>query len=197
MIFSLQINDKRNALFLFLWAVPHQPWSVTHTQTTCGTWLNEQIWLLSEWKFISDFPSISPSNRIWTTQVWRQCEPLSLHYTCAYVKHLWIGIHYYKKCCCQCEIQDIVGVDSSGEAEVETESITHCTMTHSNFSKWAISQVNPLQSYLAKTNFPIIISCCAPYNLGQKHRTAKAHMEVLEQFLHFGIQSYSCLYLAS
>ena len=132
-LFSLQINDKRNALFLFLWAVPHQPWSGTHTQTTCGKWLREQIWLKPQWKFTSNFPPISPSNRIWTTQVCHQCEPLSLHYTCTYVKHLWIAIPYYKKCCCQCEIQDIVGVDSSGEAEVETEPITQCTMTPRNF----------------------------------------------------------------
>ena len=137
----------------FLWAVPYKPWSVTHTQTTCGTWLNEKIWLPPQWKFTSDFPSTSPSNRIWTTQVWHQCEPLSLHYTCAYVKHLWIVIPYCKKRCCQCEVEDIVGVDSSGEAEVETESITQCTMTHSNFSMWAISQVNPLRKYMLITKF--------------------------------------------
>ena len=31
-----------------------------------------------------------------------------------------------------------------------------------------------------KPNSPIIISCCAPYNLGQKRHTAKAHTEVLK-----------------
>ena len=48
-----------------------------------------------------------------------------------------------------------------------------------------------------KTNSPIIMPRCAPYNLGQKHCTAKAHKEVLEQFFRFGIQSSPCLYLAS
>ena len=152
-LFSLQINNKRNTLLLFLWAVPYLPWSVTHTQTTCGTWLKEQIWLPSQWKFTSDFPSISPSNRIWTTQVCHQCEPLSLHYTCAYVKHLWIVIPYCKKWRHQCEIQDIVGVDSSGEVEVETEPITQCTVTPWKFSMWAMSQVNPLRKYMLITKF--------------------------------------------
>ena len=41
------------------------------------------------------------------------------------------------------------------------------------------------------------VSSCAPYNLGQKCRTTKAHMEVLEQFLHFGKQLSPFLYLAS
>ena len=48
-----------------------------------------------------------------------------------------------------------------------------------------------------KPNSPIIISCCTPYNLGQKHRTAKAHKEVLKQFFHFGIQFSLYLYLSS
>ena len=88
-----------------------------------------------------------------TTQAWHQCEPLSLHCTSTYVKHLRIVIPYCKKWRHQCEVEDIIGVDSGGEVEVETEPITQCTVTPSKFSMWAMSQVNPLRKYMLITKF--------------------------------------------
>ena len=38
------------------------------------------------------------------------------------------------------KIVQIVGVASEREAELETEGMDRCTMIHSNFSMWALSQ---------------------------------------------------------
>ena len=95
------------------------------------------------------------------------------------------------------KIVQIIGVASETEAELETKGMDRCTMTHSNFSMWALCQKWSVAKLPPQNLLLPISPIHALYNFSREHCITSAHMEKLDYFLGSRNQPSTCLNLES